>query len=1748
MATGKTIIQKTARVLSWILISAFFLVVAAIIFINLPAGKKAVKNRVEKYLSEKLQTKVKIGYVDYSLPKWLKIKNLYVEDQKKDTLLYGEELRVDLNMLDLLKGNTNIRKVVFKNMMANISRSENDSVFNYQFIVNAFTGNKSSTPNKDTAEMKLSLDHLVFDKVAFTMNDRYAGNEMKAIVHHLDLTTKKFQPDRLNFGVDQFFADSLQFSMRTYKELPAAPTDHIDTGTVTPSPYQLFISANRINVRHADVIIDNQVTGLYYANAVTNLYGKNALFSMAQSRGTADSLLLDSSAIIFSAPKKITTTTVVKDSVPTTLPWYFAANRLDIKNTQLKLDDNNKPAAKGLDFSHLDVKELAAAINYFRYSADTTTGSISQLHFKDAGSGFALDTTHANLLFTNTKLIADELYVKTPNSVIQKSFQLSYDSIPAITKYPQNSLVAAVLDHSTIAFNDLYLLVPAMESSLPKDQFANQYISFNTELRGNLQRLYIPYLELSGLSGSKLRGKGTLYNLTDPRKFSYDLFIDQSVILKRDLVRFVPPENRAQFADLPDIISLRGKITGNKKDLSANVIASAKDLAFTGRVNLKNISDPARLSYDLALTKATVSKNIIQGFLPPELLQQLNLPDQISAAGKFSGDKNNIVTDLKLGSNYGPLTAKGFIKNISDPQHASYDMFMSTPGFNIGRLVKQDSVLGTVAGNFRAKGTGFDYKTMRSSVHADVASLEYNKYNYHNALIDADFNNGIISSKGNIKDSSLRLNYDLMANVQSEYPAVTGNIRIDTAELNRLHFTKDTLNFSLTANIDAKNLRPRNLDANILLDSIRMQSGKNFYQLDSTSLVASSSNGADSIILKGPIAEIHAGGAFDYDKIGYAVLNYVNGYYKIPGYQPVTNNIPEQQFAVKGVIRSHPIIKGFVPGLEQYSDINFTGSYASADTDSALSFHATVPQLSYAGNHIGNGIVDIGSKNGRINYDLGFDTLKTAGNILYATNINGGAARDSLSLNAVTKDAAGRDWFGIAGSAFVNNDTYSFRLQDSLILNYEKWKVAPDNYLQYSPAGIVVNNFNISSDTASIVIKSRELVPNSPIDVNIDNFNLRSISTLVNSDTVFLAGILDAKATVSDLDKTLPGFTGNASVTDLAFMQHPLGNMTAHAEKISNDEVSAELNLTGNGNDLTAKGNYYLSNSNNQFDADLQVRQLSFRTIEAFTAGQITGSRGNISGNIRLDGKFSDPHYNGQLNFDTVRFATAQLGTPYFIDKQKVVFSYPTISFPNFIVKDSLNHELKINGDITSRSMTDYDLNLDFNANDFVLVNAKRTINSEVYGFASVDVNASVTGTSAAPDIEGDISLNDKSDVHIILPEASYAKNDGNEIVRFIDRDTFNINPPPVLFEPARKSEAAFAQFLNYNLNIELTKGAALTILVDPVTGDEIKVQGDARLNAGVDPGGHLVLAGVYELDRGYYDLHYQFLNRKFNLIKGSTITFAGAPLQATANITAEYIANTNSINLLTNEITDVSPTLSNSFNQQLPFHVVLYITGTLAKPNISFDIQLPESNNLLNNDLRTTIENKLQQIRQDPAAVNKQVFSLLLFNRFVSEESSDFFKGNGSDFNDLARQSVSQFLSSALNQIAGDIFKGIDVDLNLNSYNDFSNGGNTERTDLSITVSKSFANDRVTVSVGQNFGLQGQDAAAKAGASAGGFRPDINVSYKLTSDGKYMIRAYTRNQFEVVLDGYVVETGLAFVVTMDYNKFKELFRRKKKK
>ena len=100
-------------------------------------------------------------------------------------------------------------------------------------------------------------------------------------------------------------------------------------------------------------------------------------------------------------------------------------------------------------------------------------------------------------------------------------------------------------------------------------------------------------------------------------------------------------------------------------------------------------------------------------------------------------------------------------------------------------------------------------------------------------------------------------------------------------------------------------------------------------------------------------------------------------------------------------------------------------------------------------------------------------------------------------------------------------------------------------------------------------------------------------------------------------------------------------------------------------------------------------------------------------------------------------------------------------------------------------------------------------------------------------------------------------------------------------------------------------------------------------------------------------------------------------------------------------------------------------------------------------------------------------------------------------------------------------------------------------KTDLNVNVSKKLLNDRLKISDGSDFGLEGPQTTNQQGNNIAG---NISAEYQLSRDGRYLLRFFEKNDYEGELYGYVIETGLSFVITVDYNRLKEIFRKRKQK
>jgi hypothetical protein len=138
----------------------------------------------------------------------------------------------------------------------------------------------------------------------------------------------------------------------------------------------------------------------------------------------------------------------------------------------------------------------------------------------------------------------------------------------------------------------------------------------------------------------------------------------------------------------------------------------------------------------------------------------------------------------------------------------------------------------------------------------------------------------------------------------------------------------------------------------------------------------------------------------------------------------------------------------------------------------------------------------------------------------------------------------------------------------------------------------------------------------------------------------------------------------------------------------------------------------------------------------------------------------------------------------------------------------------------------------------------------------------------------------------------------------------------------------------------------------------------------------------------------------------------------------------------------------------------------------------------------------------------------------------------------------VSKLLTNQLNKLAENLIDGVDLTFNVTSTDDYTTGDRRARTDLNIGVSKRLLNDRLTVAVGSNYELEGPKNSNQNNSNLIG---NISVNYAVSRDGRYMLRFFRKNEYEGIVEGYLVESGISFIITVDYNRFAELIRKKKK-
>ncbi|MBK9491617.1 MAG: AsmA family protein [Haliscomenobacter sp.] len=177
------------------------LVVSLLLLQTVPIQNFARK-KIVAYLEQKLGTALSIKRLDISFPKMLVLEGVYVEDQTKDTLLAGHQLKVDIDLFQLLNNRVQINEIVLKGITLKLKRQRPDRPFNYQFIVDAFA-TEEKNPSPDTSALIMAVDKLILDKTRLVFLDVLTGNDVDVYLGHAQLRIARIDASKLEYDVPQ---------------------------------------------------------------------------------------------------------------------------------------------------------------------------------------------------------------------------------------------------------------------------------------------------------------------------------------------------------------------------------------------------------------------------------------------------------------------------------------------------------------------------------------------------------------------------------------------------------------------------------------------------------------------------------------------------------------------------------------------------------------------------------------------------------------------------------------------------------------------------------------------------------------------------------------------------------------------------------------------------------------------------------------------------------------------------------------------------------------------------------------------------------------------------------------------------------------------------------------------------------------------------------------------------------------------------------------------------------------------------------------------------------------------------------------------------------------------------------------------------------------------------------------------------------------------------------------------------------
>ena len=717
------------------------------------------------------------------------------------------------------------------------------------------------------------------------------------------------------------------------------------------------------------------------------------------------------------------------------------------------------------------------------------------------------------------------------------------------------------------------------------------------------------------------------------------------------------------------------------------------------------------------------------------------------------------------------------------------------------------------------------------------------------------------------------------------------------------------------------------------------------------------------------------------------------------------------------------------------------------------------------------------------------------------------AQRANVSLNSNRRRAlAGLTW-GREGS--TSRGDLLLRMKEGVIkvlkpdfyIGETAWQMGIDSLKVDFSEGLQARGEGIRLHSEHQAVEGRLQLAgrdNDYVELRFDHFGLGGLTDILLQETpISVAGNIDGRFTLSGLNET-PYFNANLTVDSCHINRQSMGDVRLRSNW--NAELNM-LNLELSGDQIEAMGWVELGREEQEMNFNVGFDRFDLGLAAPLMRDFASRFEGLLHGNFDITGTLRKPVIIGEALVENGALGIDMTGVTYFFS-DSIRFNNKHIRLDGFELRDPRDNVATLDGEIRYDGLEDIELDLQLRTDNLLVLD--RPQGDNFHGTLLAAAEGHVGGRLDS--LEIDINARTNAGSRLTVPVSDQRQVKAQNYISFVGDERSD--------QVERKTKER-SQHLGLELDLAITPDVQLNLPMD---------LSDVTVKVGASGSGdlHMTLAGEempqvmgsYEITSGTMKLGIMSLIEKnFTIESGSSLGFQGNLPDARFDLKAVYSQRVN-LSTLTGGLSDVSGT-----QKYVQVEDVIAIAGTLQEPTIGFDIRLPNVDASVEEEVFAYID------RNSERDMLNQTISLLVLGQFYNANTSAL---NGN----IATSGGTGALSGLLSDLVGV------VDINV----DYKAANEVTRDQLDVNISKDWGRWYLESTLG--YGGESQELESSSANSA---VIDALVGYRISP--LVHLFAYNRtNTNDYTRLDLPYKQGVGLKLTKDFNRWSELFMRKKKK